>query len=95
MSKLILSLCFALTGCATKTVCVNGNESFRPVLDPEKSCSVRIREVVIGSEMDIPKSISFKDSNAAWSYRWIESSYKDGAFEMGHFVLVPLNRDSN
>ena len=95
MSKFVLSFCLCFAGCATKTACLNSNESFRPVLDPMKSCSIRIREVVVGSEMDLPKSISFKDSDMTWTYRWIESAYKDGAFETGHFVLVPFDKESN
>ena len=95
MNKLILISLFACMGCATKTVCQNSNESFRSVLDTTRGCSVRIREVVIGSDVDIPKSISFKDSNTSWGYRWVESVYREGVFELGHFVLVPFEKDSN
>ena len=95
MNKLILLSLFACMGCATKTVCLNSNESFRSVLDSTKGCSIRIREVLIGSDADIPKSISFKDSDTGWGYRWVEGVYRDGVFELRHFVLVPLEKDSN
>lgn len=88
--KYVLPL-FALviSSCVTKPVCLNSNEGFRSVLDPEKNCSVRIRQVIVGSELDLPKSLSFKSSETQWTYRWVESDFKDGALELGHFVLVP------
>lgn len=90
MKYVLLLFLALLSGCATKSVCVNSNEGFRSVLDPERSCSVRIRQVVVGSELDLPKSLAFKTSNTRWGYRWVESSFKDGFLELGHFVLVPL-----
>ena len=85
-----------IAGCSTKTVCVNGNESFQPVYDLKKNCSVRIRQTIIGSSVDLPKSISFKESEAMWRYRWVESQYKNGIVELGHFVLVPAGiEDAN
>lgn len=90
MKNLFCILFFVLSGCATKSVCMNSNESFRAVYNHERSCTVRIRQVVVGSDLDLPKSLSFKESETQWGYRWVESSFKNGVLELGHFVLVPL-----
>ena len=89
MKYVLLLFALAISSCVTKPVCLNSNEGFRSVLDPEKNCSVRIRQVIVGSDLDLPKSLSFKSSEAQWTYRWVESDFKDGALELGHFVLVP------
>lgn len=94
MRYIILALSLFIGGCATKQICVNSNEGFRSVFDPERSCAVRIRQVIIGADLDLPKSLSFKTSDVQWSYRWVESSFKDGSLELGHFVLVPLVKGS-
>lgn len=78
-----------LMGCATKTVCANGPEPFRPVLDPSHSCRVRIRQVIVGSEIKVPGSIALGKSGVNWSYDWIESEFKDGQIVLGHLVLKP------
>lgn len=86
----ISSLLFVLllaSGCATKTLCANGLESYRPVLDSSSSCKVRIRQVVIGSDIKIPESLSMAKGNAFWSYEWRESEFKDGEIVLGHIVL--------
>lgn len=86
-----LSILF-LGGCATKPLCLNSNDGFRSVLDPDRGCSVRIRQVIVGSDLELPKSLSFKSSDTQWSYRWVESSFKNGALELGHFVLIPAGQ---
>jgi hypothetical protein len=77
------------TGCAAKTVCANGPESFRPVLDSANSCKVRIRHVIVGSDIKTPESISLNKSDVNWSYEWVESEFKDGQIVLGHFILKP------
>lgn len=92
MTYILLSLALVLSSCVAKPVCLNSNEGFRSVLDPAKNCSVRIRQVIVGSDLELPKSLSFKSSETQWTYRWVESDFKDGALELGHFVLVPLGK---
>lgn len=94
--RYILLLCgLVLSSCVTKPVCLNSNDGFRSVLDPERNCSVRIRQVIVGSDLDLPKSLSFKESETQWTYRWVESDFKDGALELGHFVLVPVGKGTS
>lgn len=92
MRYTLLLFSLVLSSCVSKPVCLNSNEGFRSVLDPEKNCSVRIRQVIVGSDLDLPKSLSFKSSETQWTYRWVESDFKDGALELGHFVLVPVGK---
>ncbi|MGZ3772737.1 MAG: hypothetical protein ACXVCY_07725 [Pseudobdellovibrionaceae bacterium] len=87
----IMSL-FAVAACSSKPICQNSSGGFRSVLDPDRNCSVRIRQVIVGSEIDLPKSLSFKNSDVQWTYRWIESEFKNGVLELGHFVLVPAGK---
>jgi len=87
--KSIILMGSLLAGCVSKPICENGNDGFSSVLDPQKRCKVRIRQVILGSDLDLPKSISFKSSEMVWSYKWIETAYKDGALELGHFALYP------
>lgn len=95
MKYLVLLFLASMTACATTTVCKGGDEGFRPVYDAKKNCAVRIRETVVGSSIDLPKSISFKESDKVWSYRWIEPQYKEGVLELGHFVLVPVGNEES
>jgi len=90
MFKIILLLiaCLNIFGCVTKNVCQNQSENLRSVYDVDNSCRVRIKQVVIGSEANIPKSIDFK-SGTAWKYLWQETKFKDGKLTSGHFVLLP------
>lgn len=83
---LILTVACALCACSTKPICNNGNESYRPVLDPKNSCHVRIRQVLIGSDVE-PKSLR----NTTWSYDWQPSRMNDGQLVLGHFVLTPIS----
>lgn len=84
---MILTLAF-LSGCASKTICSNGGESYRPIFDPDNSCKVRIRKVIVGSDIKIPQSAAL-DGGVNWSYDWVDSEFKNGRIELGHLVLVP------
>lgn len=92
MRKLLLVNVFIFWGCSSKPLCQNSVDGFRSVLDPARNCSVRIRQVIVGSDLDLPKSLSFKSSEVQWTYRWIESEFKNGILELGHFVLVPVGK---
>jgi len=82
-------------GCATKTICANGSESFRPVLDPLNSCKVRIRQVVIGSDVKIPASVALDGGAVQWGYEWSESEFKNGQVDLGHVILKPEASSTN
>lgn len=90
MMKLILgiSLIFVFSCCVTKKICQNQVESNRSVYDVDSSCKVRIKQVVIGSDATMPKSIDF-ESSVPWSYSWTESKFENGKLTVGHFVLSP------
>lgn len=85
----VLVLAFLLFGCATQKVCINQLENNRSVYDVENSCHLRIRQVVIGSDAEIPKSIDFK-SGTLWSYSWQETKFENGKLSVGHFVMAPM-----
>lgn len=82
-------LLLVASGCATKKVCINQLENNRSIYDVENSCRLRVRQVVIGSESEIPRSIDFK-SGTLWSYSWQESKFENGKLSSGHFVLSPI-----
>lgn len=84
---------FALTGCVTKTVCKNQTENQRSIYDVDDSCRLRIKQVIIGSEVNMPKSIDFK-SGTVWTYTWAESKFENGKLTSGHFVLSPVTDSS-
>ncbi len=83
----LVASCILAPGCATKTICANGSESFRSVLDPNASCKVRIRQVVVGTDIRVPSSIAFDSAAVNWSYEWAESEFKAGQIMLGHIVL--------
>lgn len=86
-------LLLIVSGCATKKVCINQQENNRSIYDVENSCRLRIRQVIIGSDAEIPKSIDFK-SGTLWSYGWQESKFENGKLSSGHFVLIPITDQS-
>lgn len=92
MKRLIIVATIALLlpgACVTKQICANGQESFRQVLDPENGCKVRIRQVVVGSEIKLPASTPIDGSAVVWTYDWIGSEFKGGQLELGHMILRP------
>lgn len=89
MKRLLLLVALLASGCVSKKVCMNGGEPYHSVLDPENSCKPRIRKVIIGSDIDVPKSIAIGKKGVDWTYDWRESSFRDGEVEMGHLVLRP------
>lgn len=92
MKMILFLILMSLMGCVTKPICANNDDGFKGVLDPSNNCKVRIRQVVLGSDIDLPKSIAFKTSEIQWSYRWIKSSFQNGILELGRFVLVPMEK---
>jgi len=86
---LIFGALGVLSGCSGKTVCANGDESFRPVYDPENSCKIRIRQVMVGSEVKMPASIALDIGSVNWLLDWAGSEFRNGQVELGHFILKP------
>lgn len=76
-----------LAGCATSPKCGNPAGS-NPVYSDPKVCEVRIRQVVVGSKMQIPESLK-GPSLASFEMTWVDTSLVDGKIQIGHFVLVP------
>lgn len=94
MRYTLLLTAFLTPACATKKVCINQLENNRSIYDVDNSCHLRIRQVVIGSDSEIPKSINFR-SGALWTYSWIESKFEGGKFILGHFTMSPQMPDLN
>ncbi len=93
MKYFLLGSLLLISGCATNKVCINQLENNRSIYDTENSCRLRIRQVVIGSEIEVPKSIDFK-SGTLWNYTWQESRFENGKLSSGHFVLVPVTEQN-
>lgn len=79
-------VCFA-GACASRSKCGNP-EGARIVYVEAKSCVVRIRQVTIGSQMQVPPSLKGAD---LLSHRlaWRESAMANGELVLGHFVFIP------
>lgn len=79
--------CF-VSACASSSKCGNP-EGARIVYLDAKSCTVRIRQITVGSEMQVPPSLKGAD---ILSHRltWRESVMTNGELVMGHFVFVPV-----
>lgn len=89
---LLLFIIALLSSCASKPKCGNP-EGARSVLVGTSSCQVRIRQVNIGSDFNIPESL--KDKLAPeFTLDWQEARLMNGQIEVGHFVLVPLSNDA-
>ena len=88
MKWILLVPLFALAGCASSPKC-GIDKASSVVFTDNRSCVVRIRSVLIGSKMNLPKSVSSSDL-VNWQLAWRESEFKDGQVVAGHFVLMPL-----
>lgn len=89
LKVIALPVLMIMCSCAGKTICANGSESFRPVLDPANSCKVRIRQVIVGTDVKLPASIALDGGNVNWAYDWSGSEFKNGQIDLGHVVLKP------
>lgn len=82
-----LILCAVLAGCATGPKCGNAADS-QTIFADTKTCSVRIRQVLVASKMNLPQSVKASDLTT-WRLDWSESEFVSGRLTGGHFVLVP------
>jgi hypothetical protein len=83
----ILAFLLLLTSSCAHTVKCTNSESSHVVLD-DTSCRIRIRQVVIGDDIIIPKNTS-RPALSDFKLDWVESSIIDGKVNLGHFMLVP------
>ncbi len=84
------SILFFLNSCANKPKCGNP-EGAKSVLTGSSTCQVRIRQVTIGSDFNIPESLKEK-LTSDFTLDWQETRLIDGRIEIGHFVLVPESK---
>ncbi len=87
MKYAVLLISFIAVGCAHSPKCGNP-EGARVIFTGEKSCTVRIRQVTMGTELKIPKSLK-GSALADFTLEWVEPTLESGRIELGHFVLIP------
>lgn len=80
-----------LSGCATGSKCGNVGDS-QTVFSDTKTCQVRIRQVLVASKMNLPKSVSASDLTT-WQLQWVGSEFDSGRIAGGHYILVPPNME--
>lgn len=85
--RYLLLIALAVSGCATAPKCGNPVSTNTVYMD-SKTCDVRIRQVVIGSKLQIPESLKGSDL-ASYEMTWVESKLVDGKIQLGHFALIP------
>lgn len=89
MKFILLLGTIIFSSCVTKKICINQIENNRSIYDVDNSCRLRIRQVIIGSDVEVPKSIDFK-SGVHWTYSWQESKFENGKLTLGHFIMTPV-----
>ena len=89
---LLLFAITLLSACASKPKCGNP-EGARSVLAGASTCQVRIRQVNIGTDFNIPESLKEK-LTPDFALEWQEARLVNGQIEVGHFVLVPFSNDA-
>lgn len=84
MKYLFLGFLLVLVGCAHKSPCGNLPEA-KAVFYPN-SCKVRIKQVVIGTDLKIPQSI--KNDLSLFEMNWKDPESKNGKIETGQFIIL-------
>ena len=88
MKNIYLLVIIFLVGCSHTPKCGNPVGA-KTIVYGQNSCSVRIRQVTIGTELKIPQSL--KDSNLGqFQLDWVDGGLSNSHIELGHFVLVPI-----
>lgn len=87
--RIIVLLCtlFVSVHCAHAPRCGN-LEGAKVILEGKNTCTIRIRQVEIGSELKIPESLK-KPELTLLKLAWIDPVFADGQIIMGHFKLIP------
>lgn len=92
MKYIFYLMSLGLVGCTISPKC--GNPEGASIVYLEKTCKVRIRQVVIGDEMHVPESL--KGSGfAGYEVGWQDSILQDGRIILGHFILYPKRSGEN
>ena len=91
MRFIILSLSIYIVGCTSLPKCGNPDGA-KVVFAGKSTCDVRIRQVSVGSEIKIPKDSHSLKANE-YNVVWRESAFSNGEIDMGHFVLLPIEKD--
>ena len=87
MKSLSVVAIVALSGCVHVPTCGN-LESARVVFNEPSRCEVRIRQVTLGQDLNLPKALSANLSSMKLD--WVAASaVDDGSIQLGHFVLLP------
>ena len=86
MSYLLILAMFAFSGCVHVPSCGN-LEGARVVFNEPSRCEVRIRQVNLGQDLNLPKALSANLSSMKLD--WVATSAVDGNIQLGHFVLLP------
>ena len=83
--RVLLVFSIFLTACASSQKCGNP-EGARIIYDGPKTCQVRIRQLIVGNTLSIPKSLK-GPGLASSDLDWVDSQLINGRIELGHFVL--------
>ncbi len=92
MKSIILFAALSLCACANQSTC--GDTPDARTVYFKNSCRRRIREVVVGSELNIPQNIK-NDALSNFTLQWIDPSVDGGKLTFGHYDLVPPSDDVN
>lgn len=87
MMKIILvSFLLMFSACSNLPKCGNPDGA-KTILSGKNKCEVRIRQVTIGADLKIPKSLK-GTGLSQFILEWVEPGMVDGRIHLGHFVLV-------
>lgn len=87
--KKIVFVFLIFSGCAHGPRC-GTPEGALVVFEGEKTCQVRIRQVTVGRDLKIPKTL--KANLASLKLEWVEPKLDNGQISLGHFVLIPESK---
>lgn len=90
MRFIIFSLAIYIVGCSSLPKCGNPDGAM-VVLTGKNSCEVRIRQVSVGHDIKLPKDNQSRKPSE-YNTVWRDSVLINGEIDMGHFVLVPLEK---
>ncbi len=75
-----------LAGCANSPTCGNAPNAHTVYFG--HSCRERIKQVIVGSEINIPSNIK-RDALSNFDLQWSDTSVDGGEVTLGHYDLVP------
>lgn len=87
---LIIIFQVVISGCAHTPKCGNPDGA-KIIYEGKQTCTVRIRSIIVGSELKIPESIKNPEI-VTLGMEWVDPVMKDGQIIMGHFVMTPGNK---